>query len=836
LGVGPVVSNGKMHRGVRRQGRSVAAGLLAMKAQVNLVDDGGYAALHAAATQGNLNTIKRLIKAGAHKGIRDRYGRRPDQVILEELPAEKHAAALVLLKDRPPPPPPVRMLESTPRTLLIAWNVVRMFNGEFPVTQHRVQLRIVVPPPVSERYLASTRSLSEDLVLETQALDGVLLRGRVDDGLKAVTLLLPYTMQDPTQTKTSRISGQSIENDVDQCPLHTSLSSTSSSSSQTATTQSSSRVGHVHESATGKSLEVEQQEGGQIAVGPNGERIIHGSPPLLLPGLVPNTTYGLSVQAENLAGISVTSLETLAATKGEVTTSPGCCFQVGMTGSSITIMWIPPEYDNGSPADAYEVRRFSAEPPKSDADMRPTDRRDQFFPELGASTRYRVDGDENFTQVRFKELYSSARFVVRAKNAIGWGPFSRLSPVMYAGEGIRVMEQGGTFIRVEWDTPPGLSIDRFEIQKRFYTLILKEEQYETLDDDILPTTDGTPVKFTIAGLKPGSKHQVRVRSSDAETGWRPWKTSLVSEVLQCAKDVPFPPTAPSTELFYTGGIAVEGQLGSGTAVESKEAGELVKGETAAASVDSIQERYYDDEKKSNNTNHSRFSAEDIGKGGSQKFETAETELPSIALSWTPESSNGSPIEEYEVSQQAGLTEKAAGSWQTIGATKATKFTVRTGLLPGQTYAFCVRARNSIGFSAQSSSSVRVTVFRVLPPAAPVVDFLQHGEDGAVGVTYLRLAWHPPSKCPACDIDSYELELLDLKEAEAHPKYLPPPWRKLTDIGGPSRVNGAGADRPTLILQGLLPGHRYKFRVRALAFEGWTDWSAASTPMSTDRRF
>jgi hypothetical protein len=111
-------------------------------------------------------------------------------------------------------------------------------------------------------------------------------------------------------------------------------------------------------------------------------------------------------------------------------------------------------------------------------------------------------------QVRFKELYSSARFTVRAKNACGWGPFGRLSPVMYAGEGIRVMEQGGTFIRVEWDTPPGLSIERFELQKRAYTLILKEEQYETLDDDIVPTTDGTPVKFIITGLKPGSKHQV----------------------------------------------------------------------------------------------------------------------------------------------------------------------------------------------------------------------------------------------------------------------------------------------------------------------------------------
>jgi hypothetical protein len=213
-----------------------------------------------------------------------------------------------------------------------------------------------------------------------------------------------------------------------------------------------------------------------------------------------------------------------------------------------------------------------------------------------------------------------------------------------------------------------------------------------------------------------------------------------------------------------------------------------------------------------------------------------TELPSISLSWTPESSNGSPIEEYEVSQQVGLTDKAAGGWHVIGLTKATKLVVRTGLLPGQTYAFCVRARNAIGWSLPSTSSRRVTVFRVLPPAAPEVDALDFGEDGARGVTYLRLAWRPPAKCPGSDVDSYELQLLDLKEAELDPANLNPPWRPLTDIGGPPNVKGGGADRPTLILQGLLPGHRYKFRVRALAFEGWTDWSAASLAMSTSRRF
>ena len=86
----------------------MAAGLLALGAEVNEVAADGFAAIHAAAGQGNLGTVERLIRGGAHRGVRDRYGRRADQVILEELPKEKHDAALLLLRDRPPVPPPTR--------------------------------------------------------------------------------------------------------------------------------------------------------------------------------------------------------------------------------------------------------------------------------------------------------------------------------------------------------------------------------------------------------------------------------------------------------------------------------------------------------------------------------------------------------------------------------------------------------------------------------------------------------------------------------------------------------------------------------------------------------
>ena len=47
---------------------------------MNEVAADGIAALHAAAQQGNLETLARLLEAGAHRGVRDKYGRRADQV------------------------------------------------------------------------------------------------------------------------------------------------------------------------------------------------------------------------------------------------------------------------------------------------------------------------------------------------------------------------------------------------------------------------------------------------------------------------------------------------------------------------------------------------------------------------------------------------------------------------------------------------------------------------------------------------------------------------------------------------------------------------------------
>jgi len=598
-----------------------------------------------------------------------------------------------------------------------------------------------------------------------------------------------------------------------------------------------------------------------------------------------------------------------------------------MTRTSITIMWIPPEFDNGSIVEAYEVRRFLPVPPDENTKLKKGDKPDKYFPELGPSTRYRIDGEENYTQIKFRELYPSARFTIRAKNAIGWSPFSVLSPVMKAGDSIRVVELGGTFIKVEWDTPPGLNILRFGMQKRFYTLILKEDQYHEIDDDIIPKLDGTPVQYTITGLKPGSKHQIRIRSSDA-SGWRPWKTSLVSEVLVCACDVAFPPTQPQVQLFYSGGKPPTNENENENDDNESNGGDGGKG-----SVD--------------NENNNEASDD-------TKKQVVPREYPSISLSWKPGDSNGSPIEEYEISWSNGRRKPGGSSsislhsensnsnnnnnnnnsssreqpyedelennhhengdgvirggvrdlddeislitnsddmvnnppssssssiithqndennndhndddddvykWHVMTTIKATKYLADEVILGGS-YIFRIRARNSLGWSKYGPSSKPIIVFRVLPPLPP--SQLINEKSGKLcspGVTFLKLSWKPPPGKPASEIDSYEMEFCDEKSGGGDGLSAPSSsssssngidnndndddgggggrWSAISIIGGPTTIKGAGIEKPNIILQGLLPGHKYTFRIRALAFEGWTDWSIASDVMSTDRRF
>eukprot|EP00615_Pteridomonas_danica_P014850 CAMPEP_0114376536 /NCGR_PEP_ID=MMETSP0102-20121206/429_1 /TAXON_ID=38822 ORGANISM="Pteridomonas danica, Strain PT" /NCGR_SAMPLE_ID=MMETSP0102 /ASSEMBLY_ACC=CAM_ASM_000212 /LENGTH=492 /DNA_ID=CAMNT_0001530879 /DNA_START=1028 /DNA_END=2506 /DNA_ORIENTATION=- len=196
-------------------------------------------------------------------------------------------------------------------------------------------------------------------------------------------------------------------------------------------------------------------------------------------------------------------------------------------------------------------------------------------------------------------------------------------------------------------------------------------------------------------------------------------------------------------------------------------------------------------------------------------------------------------------------------WHVMTTIKATKYLADEVILGGS-YIFRIRARNSLGWSKYGPSSKPIIVFRVLPPLPP--SQLINEKSGKLcspGVTFLKLSWKPPPGKPASEIDSYEMEFCDEKSGGGDGLSAPSSsssssngidnndnddgggggrWSAISIIGGPTTIKGAGIEKPNIILQGLLPGHKYTFRIRALAFEGWTDWSIASDVMSTDRRF
>ncbi|MBW3091611.1 AAA family ATPase [Bifidobacterium sp. 82T10] len=105
--------------------------------------------------------------------------------------------------------------------------------------------------------------------------------------------------------------------------------------------------------------------------------------------------------------------------------------------------------------------------------------------------------------------------------------------------------------------------------------------------------------------------------------------------------------------------------------------------------------------------------------------SGDPEDGAVSLSWTPGAANGSPIAEYQVSWDGGR--------QSCGLATVCRI---TGLTNGRDYAFSIRARNAVGWSAPSS------VVRATPDGIP-------SEPTAITVTggYHRVDvhWRAPDK-------------------------------------------------------------------------------------------
>ena len=178
--------------------------------------------------------------------------------------------------------------------------------------------------------------------------------------------------------------------------------------------------------------------------------------------------------------------------------------------------------------------------------------------------------------------------------------------------------------------------------------------------------------------------------------------------------------------------------------------------------------------------------------------TAQTGGTSVELDWTaPTNTGGAAINDYDVRYQVGAT--AGGTWTSLGQT-TTSYT-QTGLDKGTQYTFQVRAVNSVGDSAASSSDTTTTLTTV--PGAPTSLSI------STDATSADFSWTAPTDTGGAAISDYDVS---------------------SDDG--ATWNATGSTSTTYTLTGLDSETEYDFRVRAVNSVGDSAASSAVTESTT----
>lgn len=172
----------------------------------------------------------------------------------------------------------------------------------------------------------------------------------------------------------------------------------------------------------------------------------------------------------------------------------------------------------------------------------------------------------------------------------------------------------------------------------------------------------------------------------------------------------------------------------------------------------------------------------------------------VGLSWSAPSAVGGGILEYQV-QRATNSGFTSGTATFGGSTSLSRLV--TGLNPGTTYFFRVRARNNDGWGAWSGTRSQSTaVAAASAPGTPSVS--------NIGPTSLDLAWAAPSNLGGGTLSGYRVQ------------------RATNSAFTQNVVTTDGGTARTRAITGLTPGVDYWFRVAALNEAGVGAYSGART--------
>ena len=498
-------------------------------------------------------------------------------------------------------------------------------------------------------------------------------------------------------------------------------------------------------------------------------------------GLKNGTTYRFKIRAKNAIGVGPNSKRASATPMGAPEVVANLSAEAG--DEQVTLSWDTPA--NTDQIDAWEYGIKEANGASYAWHAIPGSR--------GSTTRYTVSGLKNGTTYRFK---------IRAKNAIGVGPNSKRASAtpMGAPEVVANLsaEAGDEQVVLSWDTPANTDqIDAWEYG-------IKEANGASYAWHAIPDSRGSTTRYTVSGLKNGTTYRFKIRAKNA------------IGVGPNSKRASATPVAPATVPGLVGSLSAtpgDGQVVLSWDAPSSDGGSAITGyeyqySPSGSGWTSVSDVNATVSGLNNGTEYTFEvrAVNGVGQGPASTASATPATVPGtvvnlsaaagdgqVVLSWdAPSSDGGSAITGYEYQYSP-----SGSGWQAVSDVHATV----SGLNNGTEYTFEIRAVNSVGKGAASSTSATPVAPATVP--GTVVNLSATPGDGQV-----ELGWDVPANDGGSAITGYEYQYSPSGSG----------WQAVSDVHA--------------TVSGLNNGTEYTFEVRAVNSVGQGPASAASATPAT----
>ncbi len=454
-------------------------------------------------------------------------------------------------------------------------------------------------------------------------------------------------------------------------------------------------------------------------------------------------TYFYEVAARNSLGEG--SLSNLVNAKPFTTPSAPLNFQAYPSLNKTVLTWTPPTQNGFSPITGYRIYRGT------------------------------VSGQESFLSVVGNQTYFTDRNVVTgtpyfynitAVNSAGEGPHSMQASATPSSsptqpsppQNLFATGRNGTVI-LNWTAPVsngGASLTGYEIWRGGLS-----------GREILVKTVGNVTSFVDTPLQGGVPYYYEVKAINSQ----PFKSGFSNEAIATPTSTPSVPgnltaiagsgkvTLTWTTPMSNGGLAINGyKIYRGTASGTEVLLFKINSSSQLSYIDMSVTggvTYYYRVTAFNNLGQSNFSNEanatpstpppPVNPPGPPSGLTATPGVGNITLTWTPPTDNGgAPVTSYQIFRGT-----ASGSETLISATGSTTFT-DTGLTPGTTYYYYVKAVNSAGASMASNEISGTPLAPQNAPSSP------QNLKATAGINSVNLTWTAPASNGGATITGYQI--------------------------------------------------------------------------------